>query len=209
MARFPRYFVPGCPQHVIQRGNNRSPLFLADIDYRVFLGVLQNAAQRYGCAIHAYVLMSNHVHLLVTPDQPTSLPKTMQSLGRRYVPYVNMTYQRTGTLWEGRYRATLVDSDRYLLSCYRYIELNPVRAQMVAQPGDYPWSSYRYHAVGEQDRLISPHPLYQALGQTESERQEGYRALVAEKLEEGCLRAIREATNKGWVLGSDSSSNRV
>ena len=150
--------------------------------------------------------MSNHVHLLVTPDQPTSLPKMMQSLGQRYVPYVNMTYRRTGTLWEGRYRATLVDSDRYLLSCYRYIELNPVRAQMVAQPGDYPWSSYRYHTVGEPDRLISPHPPYRALGQTESERQERYRVLVAEKLEEGCLMAIREATNKGWVLGSDSPS---
>ena len=203
MARLPRYFVSGCPQHVIQRGNNRSPLFFADVDYKVFLGMLLNAAQRHACAVHAYVLMTNHVHLLVTPDQPTGLPKTMQSLGRRYVQYVNTTYQRTGTLWEGRYRATLVDSERYLLTCYRYIELNPVRAHMVTQPEDYPWSSYRYHAAGQSDRLVSPHALYTALGQTESERQAHYRALVAEHLDESCLRAIREATNKGWVLGDE------
>ena len=127
----------------------------------------------------------------------------MQSLGRRYVHYVNTTYQRTGTLWEGRYRATLVDSERYLLRCYRYIELNPVRAQMVAQPGDYPWSSYRFHASGQADPLMTPHALYLALGPTEPERHAGYRTLVAEQLEENCVAAIRDATNKGWVLGDE------
>ena len=203
MARLPRYFVPGVPQQVIQRGNNRSPLCVAEPDYQVFLDYLQAAARRQACAIHAYVLMTTHVHLLVTPQQPASLPKTMQSLGRRYVQYVNTTYRRTGTLWEGRYRATLVDSDRYLLACCRYLELNPVRAQMVAHPGAYPWSSYRSHAIGHRDPLLTPHELYGVLGRTDPERQASYRALFAEEVEESHLTAIREATNKGWALGDD------
>ena len=130
MARLPRFFVRGYPLHVIQRGNNREDVFSEDADYHIYLEWLTEAANRHGCAIHAYVLMTNHVHLLLTPAHASSLPKTLQSLGRRYVQYVNRTYQRTGTLWEGRYRATLIDSDSYLLTCCRYIELNPVRAEM-------------------------------------------------------------------------------
>lgn len=139
MARLPRYFMEGQPQHAIQRGNNRAPVFGAEDDYRFYLECLQEAAVRHGCAIHAYVLMTNHVHLLVTPETEGSLPKTLQSVGRRYVQYFNYTYGRTGTLWEGRYRATVIDSEHYLLTCMRYIELNPVRAGMVPQPEGYRW----------------------------------------------------------------------
>jgi putative transposase len=143
MARLPRYTLPGQPQHVILRGNNRSIIFAADEDYRFFLDCLGDAATRHGCVIHAYVLMTNHVHLLITPEHEGSIGKALQSVGRRYVQYFNYTYQRTGTLWEGRYKATLIDSESYLLTCYRYIELNPVRADMVPHPRDYLWSSYR------------------------------------------------------------------
>ncbi|MCA1806592.1 MAG: transposase, partial [Actinobacteria bacterium] len=131
MARLPRYFVPGQPLHIIQRGNNREPIFASDDDYRFYLDCLIDAADQHGLAVHAYVLMTNHVHLLATPDTDTSVGKTLQSVGRRYVQYFNHTNQRTGTLWEGRYKATLIDSEAYLLTCMRYIELNPARAGMV------------------------------------------------------------------------------
>lgn len=141
MARLPRYTLPGQPQHVILRGNNRTDIFAAEDDYHFFKECLHTAAQQHGCDIHAYVLMTNHVHLLLTPQQENSISKTMQSVGRRYVQYFNFRQNRSGTLWEGRYKATLIDSERYLLTCYRYIEMNPVRAGMVSQPGEYPWSS--------------------------------------------------------------------
>lgn len=149
MARQPRYVLPGQPQHVIQRGNNRDVIFVAEADYRFYLDKLKDACDRMGCEVHAYVLMTNHVHLLMTPYEENSLGRVMQSLGRRYVQYFNYRYRRTGTLWEGRYRATLIDAESYLLTCYRYIELNPVRAGMVSHPGDYPWSSYRSNALGQ------------------------------------------------------------
>ena len=203
MARLPRYFVPDAPLHVIQRGNNRTPIFVTEDDYAGFLDCLQALALQHGAAIHAYVLMTNHVDLLVTPQHPDSLPKIVQAVGRRYVQYFNSSYQRTGTLWEGRYRATLIDSDHYLLTCYRYIELNPVRAHMVSAPGEYRWSSYRHHAHGIVDRLITEHPLYRALGATDRDRQAAYRALFANHLEDSHLAEIRDATNKAWVLGSE------
>jgi REP-associated tyrosine transposase len=209
MARLPRYFVPGVPLHVIQRGNNRGTLFSQITDFQVYLEWLKEAAQWHECAIHAYVLMTNHVHLLVTPTHQDSLPKTFQSLGRRYVQYFNATYERTGTLWEGRYRATLIESEAYLLTCCRYIELNPVRAEMVRHPRDYRWSSYHCHAEGKSDSLLTPHNLYQRLGGTAVARQQAYRALFRHHLSGETLSTIREATNKAWVLGSDKFKDRL
>jgi putative transposase len=202
MARLPRYFVPDQAQHVIQRGNNRQLVFAADDDYQFFLDCLKDAAERHGCATHAYVLMTNHVHLLTTAQNESSLPKMLQSVGRRYVQYFNYTYRRTGTLWEGRYRATLIDSDPYLLICSRYIELNPVRANLVRDPSEYPWSSYHGNAAGKEDLLLIPHPLYNALGRSLEERQAAYRGLFRVHLDEKTLAELREATNKAWVLGN-------
>ena len=209
MARLPRFFVPGIPLHVIQRGNNRGTLFHQINDYNTYKDWLKKAAQTHGCAIHAYVLMNNHVHLLVTPSHEESLPKTLQSLGRRYVQYFNTTHDRTGTLWEGRYRATLIESETYLLTCSRYIELNPVRAEMVRHPREYRWSSYHYHAEGKSDPLLTPHSMYQRLGGTTATRQHAYRALFRQHLSGETLEAIRDATNKAWVLGSDKFKDRL
>ena len=203
MARLPRYFVPGLPLHVIQRGNNREPIFAGEDDYRFYLECLKTAAESQGLAIHAYVLMTNHVHLLATPEAESSLSKALQSVGRRYVQYFNYTYDRTGTLWEGRYKATLIDSERYLLTCMRYIELNPVRAGMVKHPGGYPWSSYPATAQGKEEALITPHSLYRRLGRSDAERQAAYRQLFRAQLGKADIDAIREATNKAWVLGND------
>lgn len=209
MARLPRFFVPGVPLHIIQRGNNRQKLFSQITDYNVYLDWLKEAAHMHGCAIHAYVLMTNHVHLLVTPTHEESVPKTFQSLGRRYVQYFNAAYERTGTLWEGRYRATLIESEAYLLTCYRYIELNPVRAEMVRHPREYRWSSYSYHADGKSNSLLTPHSLYQRLGSNGTARQQAYRALFRQHLSGETLDIIREATNKAWLLGSDKFKDRL
>jgi putative transposase len=194
---------------VILRGNNRNIIFAADEDYHFFLDCLGDAATRHGCAIHAYVLMTNHVHFLITPEHEGSIGKAFQSVGRRYVQYFNYTYRRTGTLWEGRYKATLIDSESYLLTCYRYIELNPVRADMVAHPRDYPWSSYRWHADGNSDKLVTDHALYLSLGKECPERQAAYRALFKTHIGEATLVAIREATNKAWVLGADHFQDEI
>jgi putative transposase len=201
LPRLGRYFLADQPLHVIQRGNNRAPIFFGEEDYERYRGWLGEAAAEYGSAIHAYVLMTNHVHLLVTPAEAESLPRTMQSLGRRYVRYVNSVYRRTGTLWEGRYRAAPIDSEAYFLACCRYIELNPVRARMAAHPRDYPWSSWRAHALGAADPLVSEHRLYRALGRSAAERQKAYRALFRPALDQGFVEAIRQATNGGWALG--------
>jgi len=204
MARLPRYFADGQPLHVIQRGNNRDPVFGAEPDYLFYLDCLERAASEHALAIHAYVLMTNHVHLLATPSHEASLPKTLQSVGRRYVQYFNYTYRRTGTLWEGRYRSTVIDSEHYLLTCMRYIETNPVRADsMAAHPADYPWSSYRANALGAQDSLLTPHELYRRLGRSVEARQSSYRQLFRTQLSEADMEAIREATNKAWALGND------
>lgn len=203
MARLPRYVLPGQPQHVIHRGNNRQAVFAGDDDYRFYRACLGEAANKHQCEIHAYVLMTNHVHLLVTPHTEAGIGKMMQSLGRRYVQYFNDTYQRTGTLWEGRYRATLVDAERYLLSCYRYIELNPVRAQIVKHPRDYPWSSYRHHADAREDPLVVDHKRYLALHRNAEQRRMAYRALFRSRLDEQTLDEIRNTLNKGWVLGGE------
>jgi putative transposase len=209
MARLPRFVIPGQPQHVIQRGNNREALFDAEGDYRFYLEKLAAAAEKHECSIHAYVLMTNHVHVLVTPGTEEGIGKMMQMVGRYYVQYFNYCYQRTGTLWEGRYKATLVDSDQYLLTCMRYIELNPVRADMVKHPSEYPWSSYRYNALGKADHLVKPHSEYLRLGGLEPEREEAYRQLFRTRIPQMTLDAIRESTNKSWVLGSDRFKRRI
>jgi putative transposase len=209
MARLGRYFLPDQPLHVIQRGNNREPIFYCGDDYLRYRNWLVVAAADHGCSIHAYVLMTNHVHLLVTPKHAAGLPRMMQSLGRRYVRHVNATYRRTGTLWEGRYRAAPIDSEAYFFACCRYIELNPVRAGMVEHPREYSWSSYRAHALGAADALVSGHPLYRALGTAADERQRAYRALFRPSLEAGFVDALRAATNGGWALGNARFKQRI
>jgi putative transposase len=209
MARLPRFIVPGQPQHVIVRGNNRTEIFCADADYHFYLEKLQMACAKHGCEVHAYVLMTNHVHLLITPHADVSLGKTLQMLGRYYVQYFNYCYQRTGTLWEGRYKATVIDSEAYLLTCMRYIELNPVRAGMVSHPSEYPWSSYHYNALGQPNEIVTPYLEYRRLGKTAEERQAAYRQLFKHHVPENCISDIREATNKAWALGSDQFKQRI
>jgi putative transposase len=210
MARLPRFVIPGYPQHVIQRGNDRQDIFRAEGDYQFYLEKLSEAAKKHQCDIHAYVLMTNHVHLLVTPHTENGIGKMMQMLGRYYVQYFNYSYKRTGTLWEGRYKATLIDSEQYLLTCMRYIELNPVRAQNMANhPAEYPWSSYQCNALGKENNLVTPHPEYKRLGSTEDERQSVYRQLFRARIPEMTLDTIREATNKAWVIGSNRFKVKV
>ena len=201
MARLGRYFIPDQPLHIIQRGNNRQAVFFREEDYARYRDWLAAAAARYGCAVHAYVLMTNHVHLLVTPQAADSLPRAMQALGRRYVRHVNTVYRRSGTLWEGRYRAAPIDSEKYFLACCRYIELNPVRAGMVRGPRDYCWSSYRAHAQGASDPLVADHELYRRIGRSASDRQTGYRVLFRTALDEAFVEDLRAATQGGWALG--------
>lgn len=203
MARQPRFNARGCPQHVIQRGNNKSPVFASNVDYLVFRSCLLSAIVRFDCAIHAYVLMTNHVHLLISSAAANGISRAMQSLGRRYVRYFNDRYHRTGTLWEGRYRATVVDTDHYLFSCFRYIEENPLRAGMVRHPSDYRWSSYGFNALGREDPLVTPHEQYLALGPSSPTRQAAYRKLFRVPVDPAVLAAIRNATNHAWALGSE------
>ena len=209
MARLPRYFVKDVPLHIILRGNNREPIFGSDEDCQCFKEALQDAAKRHDLAIHAYVFMTNHIHLLASPATEQSVPKTLQSVGRRYVQYFNFRYQRTGTLWEGRYRATVVEAETYLFECMRYIELNPVRAGMVSHPREYRWSSYRCNAEGKADDLVTPHRLYGRLAGEEGERRLVYRALVRLSMDAELLGAIRDCTNKGWALGGGRFQEKI
>ncbi len=209
MPRKPRFNLPGIPQHVIQRGNNRAPCFFHAVDYRRYLDDLAAAAARYQCQIHAYVLMTNHVHLLVTPLVEYGISQLMQALGPRYVRYVNRRYRRTGTLWEGRYKSSLVDSERYLLTCMRYIELNPVRANMVQHPGDYPWSSYRANAVDDANELVEEHPVFTALASSRGERKQAYRELYRHDLDEATIDRIRQNLNRELVLGRGTFKSKI
>jgi putative transposase len=209
MARLPRFVIPGQPQHVIQRGNNRQEIFCTDEDYQFYLEKLEAASIKHECHIHAYVLMTNHVHLLVTPYTENGIGKMMQMLGRYYVQYFNYCYQRTGTLWEGRYRATLIDSEHYLLTCMRYIELNAVRAGMVAHSSEYPWSSFHCNGLGVNSILIKSHPEYRRLGRSAEERTAAYRQLFRARIAEQTLEDIRAATNRAWVLGNDRFKERI
>lgn len=202
MPRKPRFFLPGYPAHVIQRGNNRQAIFFEEADYFYYLSLLREARDRYECAIHAYVLMTNHTHLLVTPEDKTSISRMMQYVGRHYVPYINKKYSRTGTLWEGRFRASVVDSAAYLLACYRYIELNPVRAEMVSKPGEYRWSSYHHNGLGSDDRLIGVHREYTRLGESTEIRARNYRALFEHAITDIDVTRIRKHTQSGTPLGN-------
>ncbi len=209
MARLPRFVLVGHPQHVIIRGNNREPIFYADEDYQFYLEKLKKACDKHECDIHAYVLMTNHVHLLITPHKKDGISKVIQMLGRYYVQYFNNTYQRKGTLWEGRYKATLIDSEHYALGCYRYIELNPVRAEMVEHLAEYPWSSYGFNGLGDKNQLVVAHGVYKRLGKTKQERCESYRALFEVAVPQKTIEEIREATNKSWVLGSEYFKEKI
>lgn len=209
MPRPLRYELTDVPQHVVQRGNNRQLTFFRDRDYQVYQQFLGGAAQRHRCEVHAYVLMSNHVHLLVTPREPMAIAKLMQSVGRRYVRYINDCHGRSGTLWEGRYKASLVDSDSYLLNCYRYIELNPVRAGLASDPAGYPWSSFRRNAWTDVDVLVTDHAEYAAFGETPAERAEVYRELFQIDVGPDVLEDIRSSLNECRAFGSDHFKTRV
>lgn len=209
MARPPRLELPAVPQHVIQRGNNRGGCFFGDVDRRFYLKCLAESATRRGCAVHAYVLMSNHVHLLVTPFQPGAVAVMLQDLGRRYVRVINSIHGRTGTLWEGRFRSSLVDSENYLLTCHRYIELNPVRAGLVSNPAAYPWSSHAHYSGHRVDPLITEHPVHARLGATELERRSAFRALFTETVDDTLIAQIRNAINTDSALGSETFMNDV
>ena len=209
MPRRARLSIPGIPWHIIQRGNNRSVCFYAEEDYQLYLHHLQEFAVKFGCAIHAYVLMTNHVHLLLTPQHPDSASLLMKHLGQRYVQYINRTYKRSGTLWEGRFRSCLTQSEEYVLACYRYIELNPVRAGMVNQPQDYRWSSYHTNALGKASSLITPHEEYLRIGRDEPTRLEAYRALFKAHLDEEIVGQIRSATNGNYALGSERFQKEI
>jgi putative transposase len=209
MPRQQRYFLPNIPQHVIARGIDRQAVFFQKQDYTLYRQALREAAKVSRCQVHAYVLMTNHVHLLVTPEQDRSLPLMMQAMGRNYVQRLNARYQRTGTLWEGRYKASLVQTGYYLLACQRYIELNPVRAGMVAAPGEYPYSSYGHHALGKEDPLITSHASYLGLHAELSARLQAYRALFSDTLSDELLTRLREKTNACSVIGNDRFNEQI
>ena len=203
MPRKPRFDLPGTPVHVVQRGNNRQAVFFEDADRQAYFGWLAEAAVRHGCAIHAYVLMPNHVHLLATPAAAGATSRMMQDVGRHYVPFVNRHHGRSGPLWEGRYRASLIDTDAYLLICMRYIELNPVRADLAETPAAFSWSSHRANADGAADPLVTPHPTYDALDTTATARRRAYRALFDAPLDPAQIDALRRAVQTGTPLGGD------
>jgi putative transposase len=203
MARLPRIAPPGVPIHIIQRGNNKQVCFVSDEDYSSYIGWLKEYSKKYQVEIHAWIMMTNHVHLLCTPRQEGAISLMMQSLGRRYVRHFNFEYKRSGTLWEGRYKSCLIQENNYLLEVYRYIELNPVRADMVDDPGKYRWSSFPINALGKSSELCTPHPGYLGLGREKSERQKNYRSLFTNHIDGALLKEIRENTNKGMVVGND------
>ncbi|NML63165.1 transposase [Massilia sp. RP-1-19] len=195
MARRARLFRSDVPLHLIQRGHNRDVCFSAEVDRLVYLNMLKECADKAACAIHAYVLMTNHVHLLLSPSAPESGARMMKALGQRYVQYFNRRYERSGTLWEGRYRSCIVENEYYFLTCQRYIELNPVRAAIVSHPGAYSWSSYRANAEGIPNALVTPHDLYRRLAHEPTDRQAAYRELFANEIDSDILTLLRRATN--------------
>jgi putative transposase len=195
--------------HLVQRGINREPCFFAEEDYHCYLHWLQKSAADWNCAIHAYILMTNHVHLLITPQHSDGPAKLMQSLGRRYVQYINRAYSRSGSLWEGRYKSSAVQAETYLFTCMRYIELNPVRAGMVRDPAHYRWSSYRHNGLGQADERLLAHPLYQSLGHDADERRASYRALFRAELDDDAIGDIRLALAQSQPLGDDRFAERI
>lgn len=209
MPRKPRFYLPDIPVHIVQRGHSREPVFFETADYQAYLHWLNEASVRYECQIHAYVLMTNHIHILSTPKTRNSISLMMQYLGRQYVPYINRSYGTSGSIWEGRYRANLIQDEEYLLTCMRYIELNPVRANMVKSPGAYRWSSYRANGQGKEDTLTHPHRLYYSLGKTVKQRMDAYAQLFKAHMEESELDSIRSSWRSGTPLGNDYFKQKV
>ena len=209
MPRRPRLKLAGIPVHLIQRGNNRGACFFAEDDYQFYLDHLGEACKKYSVDLHAYVLMTNHFHLLLTPETGDGPSQVMKYLGQRYVQYVNRTYHRSGTLWEGRFRSCLIGEADYFLGCQRYIELNPVRADIVKHPGEYLWSSYGQNAQGITNALIRPHSLYKRLGRSIQNRHKAYRELFRHELDPGLVDEIHSATNGGFVLGSERFQKEI
>lgn len=209
MPRRARIVLPGTPLHLIQRGNNRQACFFSNSDYLLYLEWLEEYAKKASCLVHAYVLMTNHVHLLVTPLREDSPGLMMKQLGQRYVQYINKTYKRSGTLWEGRYRSCIAQDEVYVLGCYRYIELNPVRAGIVHQPAEYRWSSYRANAWSEFSSLLTPHTQYINLAKNVEQRQLAYRDLFRYQLKSDLIDEIRYATNGNYALGSEAFKDQV
>ena len=209
MPRKPRFFLPNVPVHMIVRGNSRQVVFAEDDDYFAYRSWLKEASEQYDCKIHAYVMMTNHVHILLSAEEPTNISKLSQAVGRRYVPYFNYKYGKSGTLWEGRFKASSIDSEFYLLACYRYIELNPVRAGMVENSADYVWSSYHANALGEKDSLVTPHSVYLRLGKTKTQRQVAYKDLFKTPLSDNLITEIRQTTQTGTPLGSDKFRGQI
>lgn len=209
MPRQPRLQLAGYPFHCITRGNDRQAVFYNDDDFGFYLSSLYDVSRKYDVDIHAYALMTNHVHLLMTPHQPMGISRVFQAIGRLYVRYINMTYRRTGTLWEGRFKASLVDEDEYLLACYRYIELNPVRAGMVSRAEDYRWSSARHNLGLATEKGIVAHERYRMLGRNDAERVETYRKLLESGTPTGEVRTIRQSSSEGQILGGDRFREQI
>ena len=209
MPRRTRIHLPNVPLHIVQRGHNRDACFFGEDDYVSYRHWLGEALAQTGCTLQAYVLMTNHVHLLVTPPTAEAVSRFIISIGRRYVQYINKTYQRTGTLWDSRYKSSLVQEERYLLTCQRYIELNPVRARMVDEPAHYRWSSYRANALGHADPLLTPHALYRGLGGDDEGRHAAYRALFLNEIDVPQLTDIRAALQQGQPLGDSRFSAQI
>ena len=209
MPRRPRIQLDGIPLHIVQRGHNREPCFFGEGDYSSYLHWLGEALSEAQCALHAYVLMTNHVHLLLSPKKAEAVPRLIMSLGRRYVQHINRTHGRTGALWDSRYKSSVVQADTYLLTCQRYIELNPVRAAMVSDPAHYRWTSYRHNALGAADNRITPHALYLALGPSDRGRQAAYRALFRAHLDGAAIDDIRLALNQNQPLGNSRFYARI
>ena len=209
MPRKPRFYLPGIPVHIVQRGNCRRAVFFSDDDYAAYLRWLHEACLKHGCRIHAYVLMTNHVHLLMTPPSRESISRAIQYTGRYYVSYVNQCYGKSGTLWEGRHKGCLVSGDCYLLSCMRYIELNPVRAGMVAHPADYVWSSYHNNAMGKACGMLQPHEVSLSLGATPPVRQLAYRELFRQALDPALVHDVRATVQTGTPLGNDRFREQI
>lgn len=202
MPRRPREYLPGFAYHICQRGNNRAPCFIESENYSHYLDLWRTVSKRHGLSVHSYCLMTNHIHFLVTPASKTGLSDTMREVGSRYAQYINRRYERTGTLWEGRHRSSLVQAERYFLTCMRYIEMNPVRASMVNRPDEYTWSSYGANAWGDKNWL-TPQAEYLELGTTVIERHKAYRDLFQEKILNHDLQAIRKGAHFCQPVGSD------
>jgi len=203
MPRPKRLNLPGIPQHITQRGNNRQACFFSGDDYHLYLKLLARSCRKHQCKLHAYVLMTNHVHLLISPMNPEGVSLVIRDLGRDYVRTINKKYHRSGTMWEGRFKSSLVDKENYCLACYRYIELNPVRAGMVDHPGDYRWSSFRSNTSGRPDSLLTPHESWLLLGKNDEARKRSYLVLFSDRLEPEQILRIRYGIGKGLPTGSE------